>query len=187
MNFSMQEKLDLLKAWVCISFAFALLMKSVWLPEFPLFFLISSITVGAGFLLHEIAHKAVAHNYSCYTEFRADNKMLVLAVISSFFGFVFAAPGAVIIHGRITKERNGKISIAGPLSNIALALLFLLLSLAFKDAFYGIFSYGFNINSFLALFNMIPVMNFDGKKILEWSKPVYFSTLVISVILVIIR
>ena len=51
--------------------------------------------------------------------------MLVLAILMSFFGFIFAAPGAVVIKASyIHPSKNGKISLAGPLTNIILALLF---------------------------------------------------------------
>ena len=51
---------------------------------------------------------------------------LILAIVTAAFGFVFAAPGAVYIQGEyISKEENGKISIAGPLINIGLAILFM--------------------------------------------------------------
>ena len=54
--------------------------------------------------------KILAQNYGCFAEFRSYNFMLLIAVFMSFFGFIFAAPGAVIISGPIGKRRNGKIS-----------------------------------------------------------------------------
>jgi len=47
-------------------------------------------------------------------------------LLFSLFGFIIAAPGAVFIRGMITRERNGKISLAGPMTNIVLAILFLI-------------------------------------------------------------
>jgi Zn-dependent protease len=51
--------------------------------------------------------------------------MLLLALGMSFLGFVFAAPGAVHIKGYINKMQNGIFSLAGPLMNLILALVFL--------------------------------------------------------------
>src|SRR5512136_2605806 len=62
---------------------------------------LSGLSVIIGFLLHEMAHKVVARRYGCWAEFRADYRMLGLALITAFFGFLFAAPGAVMIAGPV--------------------------------------------------------------------------------------
>ena len=118
---------DILKAWIAVSIAFGILLSSS-ISDFYFKFIIASLTVGVGFLFHELGHKVVAQRYGCFAEFRSFDNMLLLAIAMSFFGFVFAAPGAVMISGRVTASRNGKISAAGPLVNIALALIFLALS-----------------------------------------------------------
>ena len=113
--------------------------------------------------------------------------MLILAIIMSFFGYIFAAPGAVMIRGHINKEQNGKISAAGPATNIILSLLFLGLSMFTLGGILGmIASYGMMINAWLALFNMIPFGNFDGSKILAWNKYVYGTMVLVSLILVLV-
>ncbi|MBS3172639.1 hypothetical protein J4438_03625 [Candidatus Woesearchaeota archaeon] len=186
MKFSETEIEHLLKAWVAISLAFAILLSKgdVVSSNFTLMLLVSGLTVGVGFIAHELGHKVVAQRYHCFAEFRASNFMLVIAVLMSFLGFIFAAPGAVIINGYVTKERNGRISLAGPLVNLVLALIFMGLYL------FGIFvfaaKYGLIINSWLAVFNMIPILNFDGRKIIVWSKLAYYLTLAISVGLLIV-
>ncbi len=177
MKFSDVEIEHLMKAWVAISLAFAILLSNgnVFSNEFGIMLLVSGFTVGLGFLLHELGHKYVAQKYHCYAEFRAFNGMLILAVAMSFLGFIFAAPGAVMINGYVNREKNGKISVAGPLVNLVLAAAFLGLTLI---GFVNIFTqYGLLINAWLAAFNMIPFWNLDGKKILRWDKRVYFSVL----------
>jgi Zn-dependent protease len=188
MKFSEIEKHHLLKAWVAISLAFAILMADIFSISFVLYFFISLFTVGIGFLLHELAHKLVAQRYGCFAEFRADDRMLIFSILSAFLGFIFAAPGAVLIFGHVTKEKNGKISIAGPATNIFLAILFFVLKFFFRSQYIlsEIFDYGFQINSFIALFNMIPFMNFDGQKIWSWNKPVYILAVIISGALVLL-
>jgi Zn-dependent protease len=187
MKFSQIEKQDLLKAWIAVSFAFAVLNSNVFSFTFVIFLLISMFTVGLGMLLHEIAHKYVAQKYGCWAEFRADDKMLILAVITAFLGFLFIAPGAVWISGHVTKERNGKISLAGPLTNIVLSLFFLfLLFTPIENMFIDIARFGFHINAWLALFNLVPLMNFDGAKVFAWNKSIYFITIVFSAALVFI-
>ena len=176
---SKKEILDITKAWLAITIAFAVVLRSgIGIAES---LLVSAIAVGLGFLLHELGHKIVAQYYRCFAEFRSFDPMLVLAIAMSFFGFVFAAPGAVMIHGYVNKERNGKISIAGPIINIALALIFLLLTFIFGNSI--VFQYGFRINTWLALFNMIPVWNFDGSKIFRWNKKLYFGFVALCLLL----
>ena len=45
------------------------------------------------------------------------------------------------------------------------------------------FDLGFRINALLAIFNMIPVMPFDGAKVIAWSKPVFYITVIIALLL----
>ncbi len=185
MKFSEIEKQHLLKAWVAISLAFAILLGNILSLDFIIYFFISLFTVGIGFLLHEISHKLVAQKYGCWAEFRADDKMLIFAILSAFLGFIFAAPGAVFISGHVTKAKNGKISLAGPATNIILAVIFLCLTFLPVEGLIAVtLNYGFQINSFIALFNMIPFLNFDGEKILRWNKIIYFITVIFAASLV---
>lgn len=192
MKFFNNEKKDLLNAGLLISLAFAILLaggyKSLLSLDSALLtaFIVAFFTAGIGFLLHELMHKFVAQSYGLFAEFKAFYNMLWLALLFSLFGFIIAAPGAVFIHGYgrfINREKNGKISLAGPVTNIILAIIFLILFLTIgNSSFIGnVFSYGLKINSLLAAFNMIPVMPFDGAKIISWNKPVYFTTLIIAV------
>ena len=184
MRFSQTEREHLLKAWLAISFAFALLFADITSSVFIVFFVISLLTVGLGFLLHELAHKYVAQQYGCWAEFRADDRMLLFAILSAFAGFIIAAPGAVWIRGNVTTEKNGKISVAGPVTNIVLALLFLFGSFLLEGIFAMGFDYGFRVNAFLGLFNMIPAGNFDGAKVLRWNRVIYAATTLVAAALV---
>jgi len=187
LRISEEEIIEITKAWVAISLAFGIVLTpDVFSSGFVLSLILAALTVGIGFLTHELAHKIVAQKYGCRAEFKAFNGMLVLAIVMSFFGFVFAAPGAVFISGIVNRERNGKISLAGPLTNLVLAGIFLILSFIIKTGFIGqIFSYGFMINTWLGLFNMIPVWNLDGTKILRWNKGVYWSVVAVGVVFLI--
>ncbi len=157
---------DLLKAWFVISLVFTIAMGNFS----PAIFVIAALTVGIGFLLHELSHKFVAQHFGAVAEFRADYQMLWVALILSFFGFIFAAPGAVIIATRVNKRENGIIAASGSLTNLILALIFSLLTPIIPVA-----RYGFSINSWLALFNMLPFLNLDGLKVMEWNKFVWFA------------
>ncbi|MBS3157993.1 hypothetical protein J4206_01770 [Candidatus Woesearchaeota archaeon] len=192
---SKTEIQHILRAWAAISLAFAIMLSGTHFSDLFSFnfsqrflytLLTAAITVGLGFLLHELGHKIVAQHYRCWAEFRADNQMLALAVIMSFLGFIFAAPGAVMIAGNVNARKNGLISAAGPLVNLALAMIFLLLIFIFPVAgLLGISYYGFIINSWLGLFNMLPFGNFDGAKIFRWNKFVFGTMIGIAILLMV--
>ena len=181
---------DILKAWISVSIAFGIIL-STSVSDFYSKFIIASLTVGIGFLFHELGHKIVAQRYGCFAEFRSFDRMLILALVLSFItggGLIFAAPGAVMISGYITKKRNGKISAAGPLINLVLALFFLLILLApIKNTLKIMAFFGFAINSWLALFNMMPFWHFDGYKILKWNKLAYGSIAAIAFVFVLLQ
>lgn len=184
-SFSRTELIDLLKAWLAISFAFGNILAGNFSKLFASF-VIASLTVGVGFIFHELGHKFLAQRYGAWAEFRAWNQMLLMAIIFSFFGFVFAAPGAVMISGKtIGKSRNGKISAMGPLINFIIAVLFLALLLSFPVGIMNtIGSYGFQINTWLGLFNLIPFAMFDGKKIWDWNKFIWIVLVAVGVLMV---
>ena len=189
------ELKDITKSWLAIALIFTFLHLSVTLLSPPSltklitsffwqYFVVSLFTVGIGFLLHEMAHKVVAQHYGCQAEFRADNQMLGFALVFALLlGFTFIAPGAVMISGQITRRENGIISLAGPLTNYILALLFLGAAFLFPSIAW-IFMVGLMVNSFLGLFNLIPFFVFDGKKIFDWSVPIWLAMVAIGIFFV---
>lgn len=191
MKFSREEVIDLIKAWLVISLAFALVMSGSSIsdlanPSLLIALLVSAITVGTGFLLHEIAHKFYAQKYGCWAEFVASNTMLLVALLFPLMGvqFIFAAPGAVVIDGYISKKKYGIISIAGPITNIIIGIFFLILGMAFTDPIITLIAgYGTRINFWLAFFNMLPIPPLDGSKVLAWDKTIYFITLILCGVL----
>ena len=188
------EIIHILISWLVVSYAFAILLMWFKLGRRPateeLFngifnpFVISLSTVGLSFIVHEMSHKIVAQRYGSWAEFRMSPIMLVLMLVLVYaFGFLFAAPGAVMIYGgNVGKRENGRISLAGPLSNLILGLLFFAL-LSEKGLLYEIARYGVIINISLALFNMIPFSIFDGKKIWDWNKLVYLAVVIATLLL----
>lgn len=189
-KFSEEELIHLLYAWAAISLSFAIVTTQGFgrIFKFSENLLVSALTVGIAFLFHEISHKMVAQRYGCWAEFRKFDFGLILAVLMSFFGFVFAAPGAVFIFGPISEKENGKIALSGPLSNLFLAVIFLFLMRLFSNNLpflWGrIIGAGFSINSWLAFFNLLPFPPLDGSQIINWSLPIWFFLVIIAGIFV---
>jgi len=152
--------------------------------------LASFVAVVTAFLLHELAHKAVALRYGCYAEFRAYPMGLLLGILTAAFGFLFAAPGAVMISGPVSPRQNARISAAGPGTNFAIAAAFLGLAALIgmtsgRVADFAsrlIASVGF-VNLFLGGFNMVPFPPLDGSKILAYNKPLWAGMVVVLVAL----
>ena len=154
-------------------------------------FLMSIVAVSLGFVLHEIGHRFVARRFGCFAEYTMWPTGLILAVVVSFFGFVFAAPGAVMIYpksdagGRVTltRQKIGLISITGPAMNLCLALVFILLNMAYSDIalLTLLFSLGARINIWLAVFNLIPFGPLDGAKIFRWHKGVWLAAIAVGI------
>jgi len=189
---SRTEIVDILKAWLALSLAFTFIyagasvlngdIQKVFSSNFAVIFIISMFTAGLGFLLHELAHKFVAQHYGCAAEFRAWDQLLYLAVgLAVFIGFIFAAPGAVMISGMITRKENGIISAAGPATNYILAMLFLGL-LYILPQWANVFATGFSINIWLGLFNLIPFGPLDGRKVFDWNKVVWGGMLLFGIL-----
>jgi len=189
------ELKDITKSWLAIALIFTFLhlgisiisgssLTKVLTPFFWQYFVISLFTVGIGFLLHEIAHKVVAQHYGCQAEFRADNQMLGFALaLAILMGFTFIAPGAVMISGMITRRENGIISLAGPLTNYILALLFLAGAYLLPPIAW-MFMVGFMVNSWLGLFNLLPFFVFDGKKIFDWNVLIWLAMVAVGIFFV---
>ena len=195
-HFSKTEIEHLALATGAFTLALALMFSDgIWgldAKKFPLYCVLSLITLAPAFLLHEFAHKFVARYYGCWAEFRADPSGLRFGVIlAAIAGIVFMAPGAVMVAGTTTRSQFGKIAVAGPLTNVALwsigfVALFVIGGVSrfsngnqlLIDDIIAIWLTG---NALLAAFNMIPFGPLDGKKIKTWSEPIFYTCLAMTV------
>ena len=194
-RFTGKEIRDLIISFIVIALGFTILYSNGDYSHVTLIFPVVMIGVGAGFIFHELGHKFVAMHYGYYAEYELWPTGLLIALVSSFFGFIFAAPGAVVIYSNgMEKKTNGLISIAGPIVNIVLGLIFFLILGSLGDFIYtetGAIVYlicvlGTRINFFLAAFNLLPIPPLDGSKVMAWSVPVWLITFAIAAILVLI-
>ena len=192
-RFTKKEIRDLIISFIVIALGFTILYSNGDYSHITLIFPVVMIGVGAGFIFHELGHKFSAMHYGYYAEYELWPTGLLIALVSSFFGFIFAAPGAVVIYSNGMEERtNGIISIAGPLVNIALGLIFFIILGSLGNFIYTetgaivalICVLGTRINFFLAAFNLLPIPPLDGSKVLSWSVPIWLVTFAIAAILV---
>jgi len=198
---SRREEFDLLIAWIALSLAFLIIKIAPggilypFIPMKPLealeIFGISLLTVGVAFVLHEMAHKFTAIKFGFWAEFRKDSNMLLLmGALAVLVGMIFAVPGATVIYdttGRgISREENGKISVAGPIINLMLCFLFaiiLLISGGLAAVSTGniiakLGLAGIQINAIIAAFNMLPISILDGRKVWGWNKAVFVVVII---------
>ena len=179
----LRERRDLLIAWLAISIAFTLIYIRGGVDPIGLvfYFVMSLVTVGVAFVLHELAHKFAAMRYGYWAEFQKDNQMLLVAVVmAALVGVVFAAPGATYVYGNATRAENGRISAAGPITNLVLCIPFAALALFSGGGLLALIGLvGLRINAMIATFNMLPISVLDGRKVLSWN-PVIFAVLMIA-------
>lgn len=202
-RFSRTELVQLMVAILALSGAFTIVYIR-FLPSLfaanPFLFLAfyfpgSLLAVGTGVGLHEIMHKVVAQQYGHWAEFRYNPRGLLFAfVLAALAGFLYGAPGATWISGAVTREQNGRISAAGPVSNAVIAAVLVGIFLAFEPP---VSSFGgailalyivqvASVNAFLAGFNMLPIMPLDGAKIWAWNKVAYAGIAAVSIALIVL-
>lgn len=178
-RFDARERRDLTVAWFVLGIAFTVFVGGPGIVTRPMvaaqLLVVCLITAGVGFLAHELAHKLVAQRLGRAAAFRADYQFLILAVLTAMVGILFAAPGAVVHRGPDDTREIGLVSVAGPVTNLALVVGFAPLILAPVPliALVGIF--GVWINALLAAFNMLPIGPLDGHSVWQYHPGVYLA------------
>jgi len=192
-NFERRELRDLLVAWLVIGMIFTRIISSWMNTDIYIGFVYSLVVVGISFVFHELSHRAVARRCGAFAEFRLWPTGIVFALLLAIISggsIIFAAPGAVYISalkimrwkGEFSHLRNqdyGVISAAGPLTNLGMASIFILLNYIHSFAFFEVSAY---INIFIAFFNLIPFPPLDGSKVMRWDRKVWGVLFVVSLI-----
>ena len=190
LKFTKNEIRDLIIAFLVLSVAFAISNVKLDAHRFVSILPIVMVGVALGSLVHELGEKFVATKYGYEAEFKAWPLGLLIAFASSFIGMVIALPGSVFTNDdNRDDEINGRIAISGPMANMILAVLFIVIAAlifplkAYSDVFtliYLICTVGFSVNSFLATFNLFPLYTLDGTKIMKWDPKIWIIIFAIS-------
>lgn len=150
-----------------------------------------AVVLTFSFLTHEIAHKMAAQRQGLWAEFRLTTIGALITLISIFAPlFKIISPGAVMIAGLGDRETIGKTAFAGPSTNIVLATVFIITGSIFRFVDFNhpivfIAYFGAWINSFIAVFNLIPFGIMDGYKIFTWNKIMWALSFSVSILLAI--
>ncbi len=118
------------------------------------------------YIPHELAHKFTAMYYGLPARYKLIKEFFLLTLISAipFMPIKIIVPGTVLIYMTwpVSKETNGVISAAGPITNLLIGLVALVIGGPFARVLA-------EISGWIAFFNLIPFGPLDGKKILEWN------------------
>lgn len=191
-RFSQTEIIHIIIAMVVLTFAFSFALVpgyplqnlSVVLTYLPLAF----VAIATAFFCHELMHKYVGMRYGYWSEFRMFPQGLLFALLFGlFFGIVFAAPGAVVIFGSPSREESGKISVAGPATNLLISAVTFPLAFLLQGFTASLLFFISYINAFLAFFNMIPFGPLDGRKIMSWRMDIWIVLFIASISLIALR
>ncbi len=145
------------------------------------------------YFIHEFAHKFTAQHYGMWAEFRMVNSGYYLSAIAILFSIPIFGTGIVFTSGARNLDEEGKVNLAGPLSNFIIALFttVIILGSALTAIMIpiGIIFIARNLiilNATLALFNMIPLGPFDGATVRRWNQRIWLSVSIGLIILLII-
>lgn len=134
------------------------------------------LVVGVAFIVHELCHRFAATSMGLLARFRVWGYGLLVTIVSVLLtagNFTLAAPGTVYIYTSPSKRERGLIALAGPFSNLALALMF-----ANLRSISAIMGMAANVNFQLALINMLPFSILDGRYIMDWSRRIWVGIMV---------
>jgi Zn-dependent protease len=144
-----------------------------------------AIVFTLAFLLHELAHKLSAQRFGLWAEFRLTMLGALITLISMLLPFFkIISPGAVVIVGPVTRENAGKTALSGPLTNIVLSTLCIMITVTTQNRFFWTITvFGAWINAIIAFFNLIPFGVMDGLKVFMWNKIMWVIMFVLSIAL----
>ncbi len=147
--------------------------------------------VSLSFALYELAQRIVARKLRANATYRLWIPGVVFCLMLMLVGIKLLLVGGIVISaykfGRWgmkdrfpTLTEIGFISVAGPLTNMALALICNMLA---GPGANPVFLQMATINSWLAFFNLVPIKELDGGKVMFWSPMMWLVLLFLTMLL----
>ncbi|NJE07123.1 site-2 protease family protein [Thermococcus sp. M39] len=141
-----------------------------------------ALAVLTAFVFHELAHRQVAKRYGYVAFYKRWDTGILIALLLGIVGKIifghaifFAALGAVYIYAPYQywedREAEGWISLSGPLTNIIVGIVALILLKTLSLPLHAMISlfYTAIVNFWIAFFNLLPFPPLDGYKVLKWN------------------
>ncbi len=151
--------------------------------------LAEAVLIAISVAIHEISHRNIARRYGCISRYVLDPLGLILTLLSTFSPYLkIIVPGYVLITcpsywglgGRGSKDVLILATIAGPLSNIVLGIIFRITAILVGAEFFKIvFLDVSRLNGWLAFFNLLPVGPLDGARIFR-ALPVTWALMFVA-------
>ena len=116
-------------------------------------------------VLHELAHKFVAMGFGATAVLHAPYSLYAIVILMRMLNFpLLFFVGGYVTHTPLPALQSAAVSVAGPLTNLILwGLCLLLIKGKFVNRkYYRMLGISAKLNLFLCVFNMIPIPGFDG-------------------------
>lgn len=127
--------------------------------------LLAGLLTAPAIILHELAHKIAAMSFGLEATLQIPWLWLGIGVSLALFNapLVFFVPAFVSFTGDVTPLQHLVISLAGPLTNLLLYVLgVIMLRFAITPMSRAVWMIVRRMNGFLFVFNIIPIPGFDG-------------------------
>lgn len=199
-KFTKDEIKHLLLSFIAVSIIFSIHLtnKFHWsLNEFIPVLALTLIVFVISLIVRTYIQKKIALKYRYTIQYKIYSYGLIFSIITMIFSILVLLPSYIdygLYERMISDNDKYKISTVGPIFNIILAVIFMIILLIIKAYtsfdlvnvnFYIMLTaiIGFNVNSYMAFFNMIPFVVTDGLSIFNHKTSVWIILIVISGIL----
>jgi Zn-dependent protease len=127
---------------------------------------------GMATVAHELSHRFFARRWQGQSEFQFWGLGTVMMLLTAgLFGTVFAKPSRALTASteQMTASQGAFVATAGPMANVLFALASVLI-IPLGGILTLIGQAGFSMNLLAAVFDMVPMVPMDGKKLFAYSK-----------------